>query len=875
MDVPRLENGGETNLMNHDSVWWNKVEEAYHAARELSGDERTRFLDSACGLDTDLRQQVAVLLKQDENPDSFLNTRSIREKLDDASANAIPSSASEQTTGKVETASGLTAGTKLGPYQILGPLGEGGMGKVFRARDTRLGRSVAIKISASEFSKRFESEARTISALNHPNICSLYDIGSLASGAGYMVTELVEGETLSNWLKGLPAVESRMEIARQVLEALRAAHGAGIVHRDLTPANIMVRFDGYAKVLDFGLAKRLPGTSVLNTQEAATTGVSIPGQIMGTSAYMSPEQILGEEVGHQSDLFTFGIILYEMLAGRHPWRGNSTVDTLHAILHDDPAPIQTPFARVVMKLLRKNPDERYPSAEAVLKALASPGLGFEPRSRAVTRLMVLPFRILRADETTDFLSLSLPDAITSSLTAIDSLVVRSMMVASRFGATPDIDVKAIAEQVQVDAIVTGTILSDGGHLRVNAQLIDASDGAVRWSKISEVPLRDVFQVQDELVDRIVQSLALPLTPREERALKSDVPASPTAYEWYLRANQLAAAGAVSNMIQARDLYLRCVNLDPKYAPAWARLGRAHRMIGKFKHETGDLLRAEEAFRKAFTLNSELALAHNFYTVHECDLGRSLDSVERLLMRAQSHANDPNLFAGLVHACRYGDLLEASVRAHERARRLDPEVPTSVPWTHLNLGNFETVLKSFGPGDGLSWVFALVGLGRRQEAMERLKQYEKTSPRKEKMPYASAWYAHFEGDNAEALELLDEAMERVPLHKHDPEARFRFAEMLAIFDRPERALEFLSLALDEGYRCHYSLLNHHCWDSLRSDGRFESILKRAADMSRYARTVFLDNGGNRLLGGHVDARLPEDSGRSFLPAATHAQSSSLE
>jgi TolB-like protein len=466
--------------------------------------------------------------------------------------------------------------------------------------------------------------------------------------------------------------------------------------------------------------------------------------------------------------------------------------------------------------------------------------------------MVLPFRILRSDETTDFLSLSLPDAITSSLAAIDSLVVRSMMVASRFGATPDLDVKAIAEQVQVDAIVTGTILSDGGHLRVNAQLIDASDGAVRWSKISEVPLRDVFQLQDELVDRIVQSLALPLTPREERALKRDVPASPTAYEWYLRANQLAAAGGVSNMMLARDLYLRCVDLDPKYAPAWARLGRAHRMIGKFKHETGDLLHAEEAFRKAFTLNSELAVAHNFYTVLECDLGRSLDSVERLLMRAQRHPNDPNLFSGLVQACRYSDLLDASVRAHDRARRLDLDVPTSVSWTHLTLGNFETVLKSSGPTDGLVWIPALVGLGRRQEAMERIGQFEKASPIKEKIPYAVMWRAYLEGDNTKALESLDEALEMLPLHKHDPEARFLVAQYLAMLDKPERALEFLALALDEGYRCHNALLHHDWWDSLRSDSRFETLLRRAADMSRYARTVFLNNGGDRLLGVHVAA-----------------------
>ena len=214
---------------------------------------------------------------------------------------------------ELETRTVLAPGARLGPYHIVSPLGEGGMGKVYRAVDTRLGRAVAIKISAEEFSKRFEREARTISALNHPHICTLYDIGSLPSGSGYMVTELVEGETLRDWLKHSSAVEQRVEIARQILEALRAAHGVGIIHRDLKPANIMVRFDGYVKVLDFGLARRIPMAGALKTEETATAGLSLPGQIMGTVAYMSPEQILGQEVDQRSDLFAFGIILYEIL----------------------------------------------------------------------------------------------------------------------------------------------------------------------------------------------------------------------------------------------------------------------------------------------------------------------------------------------------------------------------------------------------------------------------------------------------------------------------------------------------------------------------------------------------------------------------------
>ena len=421
---------------------WRHIETLYHAAIEQGADYRDSFLEAACGGDEDLRQQVASLLANSESTLSLGEETGWR-------------SLGEPTEGPTM----LADGSKLGPYQILGPIGEGGMGKVYRALDTRLGRAVAIKISAEQFGKRFEREARAISVLNHPHICTLHDIGSLPSGSSYMVTELVEGATLREWLKRPVAVERSIELARQVLQALRAAHGAGIIHRDLKPGNIMVRFDGYVKVLDFGLAKRIPGTGAIKTEDTATA-VSAPGQIMGTVAYMSPEQILGQELDARSDLFAFGIILYEMIGGRHPWPCKSRVDTMHAILHDDPPPLQSSWAGVLEKLLCKNRDERYASADVVLEALANPALSPGPRKRALTRLIVLPFRILRPHESSDFLSVSLPDAITNSLAAIDSLIVRSTMVASRL-APAELDVKMISEQAQVDAILTGSILSDG------------------------------------------------------------------------------------------------------------------------------------------------------------------------------------------------------------------------------------------------------------------------------------------------------------------------------------------------------------------------------------------------------------------------------
>ena len=812
---------------------WQQIKQVYESALEREETRRAAFVEEACAGDPELRRDVESLLAYPEPDQRFMGVPAL-ELAARALAGEWPAS---------------LVGRQLGPYKILSVLGEGGMGKVYRAVDTRLGRAVAIKISTEEFSKRFEREARTISALNHPHICTLYDIGSLPSGSGYMVTELVEGETLRDWLKHSSAVEHGVEIARQIVEALRAAHGVGIIHRDLKPANIMVRFDGYVKVLDFGLARRIPMAGALQTEQTATAGLSVPGQIMGTVAYMSPEQILEQEVDQRSDLFAFGIILYEILTGQHPWLHKSTVDTLHAILHDEPPPQQVALASVVDRLLRKNREERYPSAEAVLEALASPAAVQAASTRALTRLIVLPFRILRQHDASDFLSLSLPDAITNSLTAIDSLIVRSTMTATRFVASPEVDVKMISEQAQVDAILTGTILSDGEHLRVTTQLVQAPDGALLWSNTSQATLRNIFQLQDDLVERIVQSLRLPLTAREHRALKHDVPASAIAYECYLRANQLAAAADLQSMILARDLYRRCVDDDAAYAPAWASLGRIYRFLAKYGVDRADnFAGADDAFQKAFRLNPDLALAHNFYTLLETDLGRSLDAMKRLLKRADSHRNDANLFAGLVHACRYCGLLEASVAAHERARRLDPHVRTSVPMTYRILGAHQKAVDSCGPTD--MWVRpkALVALGRKEEAIEQLRGLGNANP------WIVFWRILLEGDRQKSLEALNRAQAIFPVHTSDPEARFFNGCLLAKLNDAGRALEFLSLALEEGYHCHYALLHESDLEPLRSHQQFPELVNRATALDRHARTVFLDNGGGRLLGVHPDGTL---------------------
>lgn len=392
-----------------------QVEQLYQAALARAAGERGSFLDTACAGDAALRRAVDSLLAQQIAGASGL--------LDGPTQTGRASQLGEPRFTR------LAPGSQLGPYQIHSLLGSGGMGQVYRAFDPRLHRDVAIKVAREHFGERFDREVRAVAALNHPNICTVYDVGP-----NYLVMELVDGETLRACVRRTLSLERTLGIARQVLAALGAAHRAGVIHRDLKPENIMVRADGYVKVLDFGLAKWLPTTVQLQA-DRTTMLVSQPGQILGTVAYMSPEQTQGQDVDARSDLFAFGILLHEMLTGRHPWPRPSAVDTLHAILHDDPAPIEAPphvggdLAAVVQTLLRKHPAERYPTAEAVLEALATPATahGSSTSNRAgptlLTSIAVVPFAFLGNVEDSRALSLGFADALITILGNLEDVVV--------------------------------------------------------------------------------------------------------------------------------------------------------------------------------------------------------------------------------------------------------------------------------------------------------------------------------------------------------------------------------------------------------------------------------------------------------------------
>ena len=619
----------------------------------------------------------------------------------------------------------LAPGTSLGPYKIESRLGAGGMGEVYKATDARLDRTVAIKVlpehvaSDPDLKQRFEREARTVAALNHPHICTLHDIGS-QDGIDFLVMEHLEGETLMDRLaRGPFTITEAMPLALTLVATLEVLHQQDVVHRDLKPANLFLTAHGL-KLLDFGLAQ------AVQPQLGATNLVlTSPGGLVGTPQYMAPEALQGQAVDLRADLFAVGAVLYEMLAGKPAFSGKSVIDVAHAVIHTAPpvltgSPAVVAIDRVINHALAKRPDERYQTAGSLAEDLRRVDLtrveGGDT-ARPLTRLIVLPFRVLRADPDTEFLAVSLPDAITTSLSGLQSLVVRSSLAAGQDAGTQP-DLKVLAQQADVDRVLVGTLVRAADQFRVRTQLLEVPSGTVVWSHNAEVAMKSLFQLEDDLTRRLVDSLSLPLTAGEDQQLQRDTPQSASAYEFYLRANELGRRP--DDWSVARDFYERSVEHDPAYAPAWARLGRLYRVLAKIGHEDRKkgYQQAEAAFQRALALNPNLPEAHHLYTALELERGRSIEAMVRLIDQAKRGGADPNLFAGLVQACRYVGLLEASLAAHERARRLEPQIETGVHHSLWMAGQYQQAIDAAAgtPFSEFTTALSFIELGRRTEAI---------------------------------------------------------------------------------------------------------------------------------------------------------------
>jgi serine/threonine-protein kinase len=721
---------------------------------------------------------------------------------------------------------------------------------VFAAYDPDLGREVAIKRlhrGADPLEReRLRREARAAAGISHPGVCQLYEIGE-ADEELFIAMELVDGAPLASRLAGGPIPpRDAATIATAVLWALDAVHARGIVHRDLKPSNVIVTAQG-VKLVDFGLART--GGSAIDV----TAAVTQPGAVLGTPRYMAPEQIEGRTVDARTDLFAVGCILFEMLAGRPAFAGNTIPETVHAIMYEQPAvltgsPAVAALDRIIHRALAKARSDRYETARAMLadlEALQSADWSSQtiPVVRTMTRLIVAPFRLLRADPDVDFLAFGLADAIATSLAGLQSLIVRSTAAAGvDTGGPPDL--KRIVESADVDVVLLGTILRAGDQLRVVCQLVEAPGGTVAWSHTAQVAMGDIFQLQDDLTHRIVDSLSVPLSAREQRLLRHDVPATARAYEFYLRANQLAQH--VESWIVARDVYRQCLAEDPRYAPAWARLGRVCRVLAKYAaaepHAAEWQREAQDALQRALELNPDLPLAHYLTAQVDVDRGHAERAMVRLLERL-SHAADSQLFAGLVQACRYCGLLDISLEAHEQARRLDKGQVTTVVHTLWSLGAHERAFEeALNETLGYMHPVILVALGRHDEALSHLLHVEA----KASHPALSTWYASLRGALSASYDEAAMACERiVALNVPDPESLYHMARTLAYCKRSSRALDLFSRTVDEGY-FNVALFERDPWvDTLRGHAQFTAALDRARVRRRQAREAFERAGGHLL------------------------------
>ena len=778
----------------------DRIEELYHSAGKLEPGERSAFLFEACGGDEELRCEVEALLSQ---PDFSL-------RLDAWTSDS---------TVLFETPSRqLAAGARLGHYRIEALLGAGGMGEVYRAVDTRLDRNVAIKISREQFSARFAREARAISSLNHPNICTLHDVGP-----NYLVMEMVDGETLRDWLKRAPPVDRSLEIARQVLEALRAAHGAGIVHRDLKPANVMVRFDGYVKVLDFGLAKRIPAAGALKTDDTVTAGLSVPGQIMGTVAYMSPEQVLGQEVDQRSDLFAFGIILYEMIAGRHPWPCTSTVDTMHAILHDDPPALRvasstaTELGDVVQRLLRKGRAERYPSAEAVLEALARAA----PRdssatirlanSKPLTSIAVLPFIFLSEVDSRQGLSLGFADAVITILSNLDDVAVAptSAILNYAYGT----EAASVCRDLGVRYTLQGTVQHLGRRWRVSLQLFDSTTQTIGFSEKHDFEMEDVFDVQDEIGQRVVRSLESRFAPAVARS-RDRYSQDAEAFDEFMSGLHDSYSNRLETLENAVRHLSRAIERDPEFALAHATLSYVSMNIHfQFDPQHTWLDKAEQHCERALALDRALPeghLARSWILWSAAKNFQHADAIAALEQVLVAQPNSERAHNRMCSICLHiGRLPEARI-AHERAQRSNPKTRnTNLDYYYLYTGNFARFEEQ---ADGHMnetpvTMYALVGhalaplyRGDLDLAGQRLSAALKQSPGEPIVHSLQAIVYAARNQTDLALECVRKALDSPSSFGHTHHAYHHIACAYAVLGDTDKALAWLQRSINTGFAC---------------------------------------------------------------------------
>ena len=646
----------------------------------------------------------------------------------------------------------ISTGTRLGPYEVLSPLGAGGMGEVYRGRDPRIGRDVAIKVLPEAFSKdverlhRFEKEARSAGVLNHPNVLVVYDVGE-QDGCPYIVEELLEGETLRERLvRGGLSADEVVGYGVQIASGLAAAHEKGVVHRDLKPENLFLTRDGRLKILDFGLAKLTqPETKDGAAAEAATLSAGTEaGVTLGTVGYMSPEQVRGMSADARSDIFSLGTVLYEMATGQRAFRGSSPAETMSRILTDQPPSVtdtrpDAPRAldRVVRRCLEKEPARRFQSANDVAFALTDassetvtapgfPASRFRPRRLLplaaaaallaigfllwqriststrggapprLSSLAVLPLRNLSRDPAQEYFSDGMTEALISRLAQIGTLRIISRTSVMQYKDTRK-PLRQIARELNVEGVIEGSVMRSGDRVRVIAQLIDARKDEHLWARDYERDLRDVLGLQAEVAQAIAQEVRAKLNPGEEARLARSRPVVPEAQEAYLKGRFYLGQGTEDSIEKAIAHFNDAIAKDPLDARAYAGLSDSYSGLRSIYRAPSEVMpKAKAAAQKAVELDDALAEGHVSLALSRMYYDFDWPGAEREFRRALDL--NPNLAEahdGLALYLMANERHGEAIAEVELAKRLDPLSPTilaDASWVYYGARRYDRALQ---------------------------------------------------------------------------------------------------------------------------------------------------------------------------------------
>ncbi len=660
---------------------YQQIDQIFQAAIQIKPEQRHTFLDEACGADGALRSEVESLLTSDSGGASFIEGAAF-----DVAAALLGSDEPE-----------LHSGDRIERYEILSLLGSGGMGEVYLAHDEKLNRKIALKLLPSDFAsdskrlRRFEQEARAASALNHPNIITIHEIGEF-DGRHFIATEFIDGQTLrQRFQTSRLSVDESIDVAIQICSALSAAHQAGIIHRDIKPENIMLRPDGYVKVLDFGLAK-LAQESEAQFGREERTGVDISsGLLMGTVKYMSPEQAHGEQVDARSDIFSLGIVLYEMLSSSAPFVADDALALIQALQKDDPPRIhdlRSELQEVLDRALKKDSAERYQTADefltslknsqqtpgirrtsllkraaavlagvgaliAIIVGLQSAGPSSKSALTAAKRktVAVLPFKSIGKDPVDDYLRFGIADVVINKLTGLQEIIVRPLASVSKYGAT-DKDPITAGKELSVDVVLDGQIQRNGDHYRVTVQLWQVADGASLSSYACDETCAQIFELEDAVSERAMNALAIRLTTQEQKYLAKRYTDNQAAYDLYLKGRYYFSKNTPEGFAKSAAYFRQAVDLEPNHAPAYAGLSDAYYMLSwQDSPQAGELmLRAKTAANKALEIDDGLAEAHaaaGGVKLQDWDWTGAKAEIERALALKPNYIRALDLYAGTV------------------------------------------------------------------------------------------------------------------------------------------------------------------------------------------------------------------------------------